>query len=234
MSAEEPLDDQPAGLAPAPVGLELTGQQRTLLEALREIDQRLGEMYLGALAVLQQPFNSERFAQAAHTLRIMIDRLPTSLGLATEARGERLGDRLQKPERAWKNVLENSSCFDGKGWSGAIDDPLARALAVLQEFFAWKEEHRPRRLDELTHILRRLDASGRRLPEKLEVLVVDQLQVTRDYFVDVCHHRISVEEAEYFAYLDAFERFILDRLRPRTFADFDAVDVILEEADRGD
>jgi hypothetical protein len=50
----------------------------------------------------------------------------------------------------------------------------------------------------------------------------------------VCHHNIDAEEREFFGYLDVFEGFIIDRLRPRTFADFDAVDAIIEEADRGD
>ncbi|HTL05380.1 MAG TPA: hypothetical protein VL241_06500, partial [Gemmatimonadales bacterium] len=100
MSAEEPVGPQPGGVPPAPVGLQLSGQQRALLEALREIDQRLGEMYLGALAVLQQPFNGERFTQSAHTLRELINHLPGSLGLSTDALNDRLGDRIQRSERA--------------------------------------------------------------------------------------------------------------------------------------
>src|SRR4051794_4237374 len=108
MSAEEPAAPQPGGVPPAPVGLQLSGQQRALLEALREIDRRLGEMYLGALAVLQQPFNGERFAQSAHTLRELINRLPDSLGLSVGALNERMGDRIQRPERAWDNAVQKS------------------------------------------------------------------------------------------------------------------------------
>lgn len=234
MSAQEPFDPQPTGFPPAPVGLQLSGQQRALVEAFREIDQRIGEMYLGALAVLQQPFNGERFAQSAHTLREMINRLPASLGLSTDALTDRMGDRLQRPEQAWANALKRSACFDGTSWSGGIDQPLTRALAAIQEFFTWKKEHRPRRHDELTETVRRLDASGRRLPKNLEGLIVAQWDLTRDYFISVCHYRIRADEDEFFAYLDALERFIIERLRPRTFADFDAVDAILEEADRGD
>src|SRR6266508_1366402 len=143
MNADEPLDPQPADFPPVPVGLQLSGQQLTLLEAFREIDERLGEMYLGALAVLEQPFNGERFAQAAHVLRELINRLPASLGLSTSALDERLGDRLQKPEQAWNNAVERSGCFDGKNWSGSIDPPLSRALVAIGELFAWKKEHRP-------------------------------------------------------------------------------------------
>ncbi len=198
MNAEEPLDAQPTAFPPAPAGLTLNGQQRALLEVLGEMDQRLGEMYLGALAVLQQSFNGERFSQASHTLRIMIDRLPVSLELKLEALDDRMGDRLQKPQQAWDKALKESSCFDGGNWSGSIDPPLARALTVIQEFFVWKKESRPRRLEELTQILRRLDASGKRLPAILERLAVEQLTAMRDYFVGVCHYRVSVDEAEFF------------------------------------
>jgi len=233
MSAEVPVGAQPTGVPSAPVGLQLSGQQRTLLEALREIDQRLGEMYLGALAVLEQPFNGERFAQSAHTLRELINQLPASLGLSSGAL-DRMGDRIQKSEQAWGNAVDRSRCFDGENWSGSIDQPLARALTTINEFFAWKKGHRPTRREELAQTIRRLDASGRRLPAELEDLAVAHWDKTRDYFIAVCHYRTRVSESDFLAYLDALERFIIDRLRPRTFADFDEVDAILEEVNRGD
>jgi hypothetical protein len=234
MSAEEQAGPQLRGVPSAPVGLQLSGQQRALLEAFREIDRRLAEMYLGALAVLQQPSNGERFAQSAHTLRELINSLPDILGLKADALNDRMGDRIHRVEQAWDKALGRSACFREQSWSGSIDKPLAKALAAMGEFFEWKKAHRPRRNEELTQTVRRLDASGKKLPAELEVLVVAQWDKSRDYFVGVCHYRIPVDEAEFFAHLYALERFIVDRLRPRTFADFDAIDSILEEADHGD
>jgi hypothetical protein len=191
-------------------------------------------MFLGALMVLEQQSNGERFAQAAHTLRELIDRLPASLGLTTPAMKERLGDRLQRPEQAWSTALARSRCRNGNTWSGTIDQPLARALVALDHFFEWKSANRPRRRTEMARTIRRLDASGRQLPERIESIVVEQWGATRGYFIDVCHHSIEPGERDFFGYLDVFEEFIIDRLRPRTFADFDAVDAIIEEAERGD
>jgi hypothetical protein len=254
-NAEGPLAAEPPASLPAAVGLELTAQQRSLLEALRDVDEalgdvglRLGPMYLGALAVLRQPFNGERFAQAAHTLREIIDRLPRvfklatatpyereRFELATKALDEKEGNRLQKPQEAWEGALKRSKCFDGekKTWSGAIDDPLRRALVEIQKFFAWKEEHRPRRDAAMAQVIRHLDKAGIPLPGELERGAVDQWSKMRDYFIHVAHHRVSVDEAGFSAKVDAFELFLLDRLRPRTFADFDAIDAIVEEAERG-
>jgi hypothetical protein len=184
--------------------------------------------------VLRQPYNGERFAQAAHTLREMINRLPVSLGLSSEALNERMGDKLSAPEQAWRRALAASSCFDGSGWSGTIDRPLERALTTIGTFFRWKESHRPRRSDEMAQTIRTLDASGRALPGKIERLIVEEWNEIRDYFISVCHYRLTADEGEFGAYLDVLERFLVDRLQPRTFADFDEVDAILKEAGSGD
>ena len=57
------------GFPPASAGPQFTSRQRALLAALSEVDPRLADMFLGALTVLEQQSNGERFAQAAHTLR---------------------------------------------------------------------------------------------------------------------------------------------------------------------
>jgi hypothetical protein len=79
-----------------------------------------------------------------------------------------------------------------------------------------------------------LDVSGRRLPEPIEQLVVTQWDKTRDYFINVCHYRVEAKEPEFLSYLDVLETFLLDRLRPRTFADLDTLDAIIEEGRRAD
>jgi hypothetical protein len=230
-----PEPSYPSGLAPTPAGQPLSGKQRALLEALTAMDQRLGEMYLGALLALQQPSNGERFSQAGHTLRELINRLPVALGLSTDALlKDRLGDRLQQPENAWDNAVRKSTCLKDGTWTGTIDRPLAAALAAIHRFFDWKKTSQPRRRHEMTQTVRGLDASGRRLPERIEQLVVSQWGETRDYFINVCHYRVKTDELEFLSYLDVLETFILDRVRPRTFANFDALDAIIEESSRAD
>ncbi|WP_433210983.1 hypothetical protein ACQP00_49615 [Dactylosporangium sp. CS-047395] len=233
MSDIAAVGDGPSEPTQQPVGLRLAGQQRALHEALGALAAELGAMYLGALMVLQQPANTQRFAQAAHVLREMINRVPKSLGYANKAMQERMGDRLGPAEQSWDIAVAKSGTFNNGAWSGEIDQHLRKALTALYEFFTWKKGHQPKRRDEMTATLRKLDASGRRLPDKLESLAVDEWSITRDYFISICHYQKPADEQEFLAYLDALERFLLDRLRPRTFADFDAVDAILEEASRG-
>jgi hypothetical protein len=48
------------------------------------------------------------------------------------------------------------------------------------------------------------------------------------YFSGVLHGGMRPTEAEFRARVDAFEGFLLDVLRPRTFADFDDLDDVIE------
>jgi hypothetical protein len=54
---------------------------------------------------------------------------------------------------------------------------------------------------------------------------------TREYFQAIAHHGRQPPEEDFRARIDALERFLLDRLRPRTFADFDAIDDIIQEGE---
>lgn len=59
--------------------LVLTDQQRNVLEMLQNKQTekyRLSEWYLGALYALDNPYNPDRIAQAAHCLHELIEKLP--------------------------------------------------------------------------------------------------------------------------------------------------------------
>ncbi len=51
----------------------------------------------------------------------------------------------------------------------------------------------------------------------------------REYFIGVCKDK-PVDPEEFQPYLSELERFLLDRLVPRTFDNQAAIDLILEEA----
>jgi len=234
MDSSEAENPGPEVLARERPGLRLTGQQRALVEALEQLEARLRDMYLGSLVALRQLDNTERFVQAAHTLREMINLVPKTLGFLGSDKQDRLGDKLQRPELKWTGALARSQCNNGGEWTGEIDQPLRQALKALNEFFSWMSANRPKRRDEMAAALRRMDVSGRAIPESLASIAVSEWDVIRNYFIGICHYRMKTDEKEFHAHLDALERFMLDRLRPRTFADFDVVDQIIEEASRGD
>lgn len=206
----------------------LSGQQHALHEALNEKDSRLGAMYLGCVVVLGQEANPERLHQGAHSIRELIEKIPSIVQVPTPAHKERMGDKVHVLDVEWSRVEQSASAT---GAGDSIDHALAKFLVVLQEFFAWLRGHRPRRRAEARDTLRTLDASGRTLPEQLEELNVEAWVRIRDFFIDTAHHRRPCTIEEFRHYLDAFERFLLDSLRPRTFADFEIIDALIQEGE---
>jgi hypothetical protein len=162
------------------------------------------------------------------TLRELIEKLPEHLDVPTKARGESLGAKVNELQSSWERA-QSSRCRREGVWDGAIDAPVQTLLSRVDEFFAWLREHKPRRKEEAAQALRRVDASGRVLPPPLEALNVELWDEMREYFQSVAHHRRRVEREDFLPWVEALEGFLLDRLEPRTFDDFDEVDDLLSE-----
>jgi len=187
-------------------------------------------MYRGGLAVLEDASNPDRFAQCAHSMRELMEKLPELLDVPTKAQKESLKGKVREVADAYNGTLKRTSCFSATaGWDGSIDGHLRKLLARLGSFLEWFATHHPRRRDELHGVLVRLDGSGRQLPKPLASLNVDAWDKKRDYFQSVAHHRHTADEHEFRQWMDALERFLLDRLEPRTFDDFAEIDALLAE-----
>lgn len=208
----------------------LSGAQRALLRALDDRDVALSAMYRGGIAVLEDSSNPDRFAQCAHSIRELMEKLPELLDVPTKAQKESLKAKVREVEDAYNGALKKTECFSVTvGWDGTIDGHLRKLLSRIGSFFEWFASHHPRRRDELHGVLVRLDGSGRQLPKPLASLNVDAWDKKRDYFQSVAHHRRVANEQEFRQWLDALERFLLDRLQPRTFDDFAEIDALIGE-----
>lgn len=214
---------------------ELDGRQLALYEALLEKDQVLARMYFGALTVLRDTDNPERFPQASHSLRELMEKIPQLVDVKTKALQEKLIDKVRQLEDVWNTTVTNSDCHNAENWHGEIDKHLLKMLKIFQNFFHWLCEHRPRRRKEVVATLRGLEISDQRLPEELENLNAQSWDKIKDYFIGVAHHRKTENTQENFEqWLYALERFLLDRLRPPTYADLDRTIRIIQEGERND
>lgn len=218
----------------------LSGQQLALLQELQELDRAPGSrgyslavMYQGGLAVFENSGHADRFAQCAHSLRELMEKIPECLDVPMRAQGERLTVKVRELEGSFAGARESTGCFsESNGWHGRVDRHLRSFLLRADGFFEWFASHYPRRRAEAQSALMRLDSSGRPLPEPLGSLNVDAWFAMREYFQSVAHHRRVAEEGELRGWVDALERFLLERLVPRTFDDFDEIDRLLAgEAD---
>jgi hypothetical protein len=211
--------------------LALTGQQRALHRALVEKDPYLATMYFGARIVLTQPQNPDRLALAAHGIRELMEKLPIYLGLEMKAQKEALKAKVIELHSHWETGITKTQCHQQGQWQGEIDKHLRKLLQCCHTFFDWFKAHTPRRKDEFVSALRRMDISGRALPGPLEGLNVRAWDELRSFFQAVAHHQKEPGAQDFDEWLDALERFLLDRLSPRTCADLDVLDEIIREGE---
>ena len=185
-------------------------------------------MYYGALLVLGSVGNPDRLALAAHGLRELVEKLPSYLDVAMPAHTETLKTKVQEVEDAWNHVV-NSSVWSSprNAWQGSIDRRLRRFLAKLDNFFCWVRNHVPRRREEVSAVLRTIDPANRQLPRLLEERSIKEWNEMREFFQNVSHHRKACAQVEFHKSVDTLERFLLERLAPRTFDDFAEIDAIL-------
>lgn len=211
--------------------LALSGQQRALLHSLVQESPELSKMYLGGIHVLNDRSNPDAFSLAAHAIRELMEKIPEYLDIPVKAQKETAKGKIREIEESWEKATAYSQCHDNGRWAGKIDGPLRKLLTKIDNFFDWFRHHHPRRQDEVNRTLDRMDVSGRDLPEPLQKLNVEAWMELRDFFVSVAHHRRNPPPKEFLKWLDAVERFLLERLHPRTFEDFEEIDTILREED---
>lgn len=213
------------------MSLLLDAQQIACYKALQEKAPNIAGIYIGALIVMRQEDNPDKLSQASHSIREMMEKLPEVLDVPITAMNEGLKDKVQAQQTNWQETVEKTNCYKGKQWEGEIDAKLQKFLKGLGEFFNWFTEHQPRRRAEVREVLRSLDNSRILLPVPLEEENVRIWLKIRDYFVLICHHRHSTTVEEFNQWLSALERFLLDRLLPRTFDDIETIDKIIAEGE---
>jgi len=189
-------------------------------------------MYSGAHFAMKDSLNPERFVLAAHAVRELIEKVPEIVAISTPAHSERLGAKVAELEQAYQRAVANSKLKSPK-WDGETDGPIREFLEKVNAFFEWKKEHMPRRRQEIASTMRALDGPGRVLPADLERLAVEEWLEIKEYFVNIAHHQAADPTLEEFdERLRSLERILLRKLNPPTFADFDALDAIIEAGER--
>ena len=192
-------------------------------------------MYLGALYALRDSFNPERFVLAAHGIRELMEKVPEIVAVIMTAHSEQLSAKLTEFEQSYLQLMPKSKVTP-PNWDGECDGPMKSFLKKAKAFFDWKKDNMPRRREEVARTMRALDGPSRGIPPDLEDLAVSEWFAVKGYFVNLAHHQTSDPSPEEFdARLTSLERILLRKLNPSTFADFDALDSIIEagEAEHG-
>lgn len=213
----------------------LTDNQLSMLNALSEQNDIPKKMYYGAILVLRNEENPERLVQSAHSIRELIEKIPKYLNTSlindsdSDHAEYNLKQQVNELQDSWRKNVQNHPLFDGKGWNGEMDRKIQRFLNKCQSFFSKYQAKKPTRSKIMAATIRSMDKSGYWLPRALQEKDTKKLNDLRNFFQGVSHHKILCTEEEFCIRLEQLEDFLLDRLVPRIFADFDVIDEIIKE-----
>jgi hypothetical protein len=216
-----------------PKQLDLSGERLSLFQALDRRSERIARMYAGAHLVLRESANTERLCCAAHLIRELMEKVPEIVDVRTQARQERMTPKARELEAAYDSALRKTQLRPPE-WKGDVDSAIANLLETLREFVEWMKAHLPRRRDEILSTFRALDGPGPVLPPDLENEMFRAWMKMNDFFQSVSHHNQDPTNEQFDEQLRRLEGFLLKKLNPPTFPNFDAIDAIIEEGEGND
>jgi len=203
-----------------------------VVEILAARDEDVAKWYLGALETLAVPRHSDAFAQAAHGLREVMNRLHVLAGAPVPPVGS-LGSRFQKLVLAWRRGQDQSRCYEGGRWSGDIDDGARAAFQVVAETIEWHETFMPSRREAFLLATRQLDPSGRTLPEPEEQRLWRAWSSTKEYFDAVAHHGKQTTEGEFRSEVERLNGFVIRLFRRDVHAEQLRIAALVARAEHG-
>jgi len=209
----------------------LTNEQSTLYIVLHGRSERIARIYLGAIIAVNDGRDPERLCKAAHQMRELMRKMSEIADVEIRALNESLGQKVAHLENEFDSMVENSK-LKAPNWDEPMDQPMQRWLNKVTDFFDWKKTHQPKRRAETKQVLRALDGPNRLLPTETEERNVDSWMDTKDYFDKVAHHGSESIEKEFLDRMAYVESVLQNKLNPKTFANFDALDAIIQEGEQ--
>jgi hypothetical protein len=146
------------------------------------------------------------------------------------ALNETQGQKVEALEREFESMVVKTK-LKAPEWAGTVDQTMRNWLNKVTEFFEWKKAHNPKRRAEFTQVLRALDGPNRLLPAEIEERNVDLWMETKSYFDKIAHHGSDPIENDFLERMGYVESTLHNKLNPKTFADFDTVDALIEEGE---
>ncbi len=185
----------------------------------------LADWYLGAIAALRNTFNPDRIAQAAHSLRELLEKIPRAL--RTEESGITGGQLKNKREAVRKAFKAEKVKFGGKWQDKIITPGLENVLQGIEQYFDLSD--RPDRRDQVLAGLTRLDPMLQTLPAQLR-------QEKRQRYVELwialegfAHHGGKKKEDDFTDCVVDVENLVVDLIAPVSADDQTLLSEILAE-----
>ena len=213
--------------------LVLTSKQRDILEVLQSKQTEkcpLSDWYIGALYALNNHYNPDRVAQAAHSLRELLQKLPRVVQgnevhvSATDFAGMRrnindriLEDKERYPE-GWKNKI--------------IDARLDKTLRKVEDYFT--RNRQPTRKKQIKQAVATIDPMVNSLGSGIQEVKRNQYHHLWNQLEVFSHHGSIPDVAEFKKCLEELENIVFDLLAPITVQDQEEIQTILNLSDRSE
>ena len=216
-----------------PMPLVLTGQQREVLEALRDKETEeypLSNWYHGALYALNNHYNPDRISQAAHSLRELLEKLPRAVremdahGSSPDFGGMRRDLHIR--------FSKDKECYKGE-WKGKIINAgLEKTLRKIDDYLQWNQQ--PTRREQLQTAIAAVDPMAGQLDSRIRHAKRDELYNLWRNLESFAHHRGEADIANFRQRLRTLEGLIFDLLAPITAEDQNEIQSILNRSDRSE
>ena len=216
-----------------PILLQLTQQQKDVVRALqgRENDRYpLSQWYLGALYVLDNQRNPDRIAQAAHSLRELLEKLPME-ALESDLQGN--SNNFPEIRREIAARIARDQQRYPEGWNGKpIDRLLAETLEKASLYF--EKIQQPSRREQVRLAIMDMDPLADQFDAKILNLKRDSIYKLSMQFQKLAHHRGKPDAEEFETHLEFLGKELLDLFAPITAQDQQEIRSILKRTDRTD
>ena len=213
--------------------LVLTDQQRNVLEALqsKQTDKYpLSDWYLGALYAVNNHYNPDRIAQAAHSLRELLEKLlrviPGSDNPANTPPFYNMRNNIS-------DLISRSKKRCPEGWKGEkIDKNLAKALIEIEKYLELNKQ--PNRGEQIQQAIATIDPMVNQLDSEIQEAKRKQLLNLWKRLQNFTHHNSNRDIVEFSTCLKELENTIFDLLAARTAQDQEEIQTILRHPDRSE
>ena len=214
-----------------PKPLVLTPKQQDVLGILQSKQTEkypLSRWYTGALYALNNHYNPDRVAQAAHSLRELLEKLPEIVH----------GDdvKVRVPGFAEKRNIINERLLKAKkrypeGWKGKpIDKNVTKLLTDVEEYLELTRQ--PTRREQIQQTLATIDPMVNSLDSETREAKRDRYYHLWDQLENFAHHKSNPDIAEFNNCLKELENAVLDLLALKTAQDQKEIQTILNLSDK--
>ena len=208
--------------------LKLTATQRQVFEALCEKQTEkhpLGDWYLGAIFALQNKHNPDRFSQAAHSMRELLEKLPEAIRKDEEQASHPYPFKSQRQQIHTSLVRDQRRYPDG--WKGKkIDKKLNNTLQQVVGFFTATQG--PTRGERTQSAIKKFDPMAFVYDPVIQKEKSDRFIEIWKEFEKFVHHGSSPEDKPFYESFADAEQMIFDLLAPITAHDQQAIRALLE------